>query len=34
VGRAAALVERLRQRGLPLERLARRKAPAGLDIGA
>ena len=32
--RAAALVERLREAGVTLERLARLKAPAGLDIGA
>jgi xanthine dehydrogenase accessory factor len=32
--RAAAIAERLRERGVPLERLARLKAPAGLDIGA
>jgi len=32
--RAAAIVDRLRQRGVPVERLARVKAPAGLDIGA
>ena len=32
--RAAAIVQRLRERGVPLERLARLKAPAGLDIGA
>ena len=32
--RAAAVVESLRQRGVPVERLGRLKAPAGLDIGA
>lgn len=32
--RAAVIVERLKARGLPLERLGRLKAPAGLDIGA
>jgi xanthine dehydrogenase accessory factor len=32
--RATALVERLRQRGVPAERLGRLKAPAGLDLGA
>jgi xanthine dehydrogenase accessory factor len=32
--RAAAIVERLRERGMPVERLGRLKAPAGLDIGA
>ena len=32
--RAAAVVESLRQRGVPAERLGRLKAPAGLDIGA
>jgi xanthine dehydrogenase accessory factor len=32
--RAAAIAGRLRERGVPLERLARLKAPAGLDIGA
>jgi xanthine dehydrogenase accessory factor len=32
--RAAALVERLRQRGVSPERLGRFKAPAGLDLGA
>ena len=32
--RAAAIVERLRQRGVPAERLGRLKAPAGLDLGA
>ncbi|HXU90319.1 MAG TPA: XdhC family protein, partial [Methylomirabilota bacterium] len=32
--RAAAITERLQQRGVPLEHLARLKAPAGLDIGA
>jgi xanthine dehydrogenase accessory factor len=32
--RAAAVVERLRQRGVPQERLGRFKAPAGLDLGA
>jgi xanthine dehydrogenase accessory factor len=32
--RAAAVVENLRQRGVSVERLARLKAPAGLDIGA
>lgn len=32
--RAAAVVERLRRRGVAVERLARLKAPAGLDIGA
>jgi xanthine dehydrogenase accessory factor len=32
--RAAAVVENLRQRGVPVERLGRLKAPAGLDIGA
>ena len=32
--RAAAIVERLREAGVSLERLARLKAPAGLDIGA
>ena len=32
--RAAAVVERLQQRGIPPERLGALKAPAGLDIGA
>ena len=32
--RAAAVMQTLRDRGVPLERLARLKAPAGLDIGA
>jgi xanthine dehydrogenase accessory factor len=32
--RADAIVERLRQRGVPPDGLARVKAPAGLDIGA
>jgi len=32
--RAATIVETLRHRGVPAERLARLKAPAGLDIGA
>jgi xanthine dehydrogenase accessory factor len=32
--RAAAIGQRLQQRGVPLDRLARLKAPAGLDIGA
>ena len=32
--RAAAIVQRLQERGVPHERLARLKAPAGLDIGA
>ncbi|MGH7325489.1 MAG: XdhC family protein [Candidatus Rokuibacteriota bacterium] len=32
--RAAVIVDRLRQRGVPPERLGRLKAPAGLDIGA
>lgn len=32
--RAAAVVERLKQRGLSAERLGALKAPAGLDIGA
>jgi xanthine dehydrogenase accessory factor len=32
--RAASVVERLRQRGIPSERLGRLKAPAGLDLGA
>jgi xanthine dehydrogenase accessory factor len=32
--RAAAIVERLRQRGMPPDRLGRFKAPAGLDLGA
>jgi xanthine dehydrogenase accessory factor len=32
--RAAAVVNRLRQRGVPSERLGRFKAPAGLDLGA
>ena len=32
--RASAIVETLRQRGVPAEQLARLKAPAGLDIGA
>jgi xanthine dehydrogenase accessory factor len=32
--RAAGVVERLRQRGVPAEQLARFKAPAGLDLGA
>src|SRR5437867_5517615 len=32
--RAATVVESLRQRGVPVERLGRLKAPAGLDIGA
>jgi xanthine dehydrogenase accessory factor len=32
--RAAAIVERLRRRGVPADRLGRLKAPAGLDLGA
>jgi len=32
--RAASVVERLRQRGVPSGRLGRFKAPAGLDLGA
>ena len=32
--RAAAILDRLKQRGVPVEHLARMKAPAGLDIGA
>ena len=32
--RATAILERLRQRGVPAERLGRVKAPAGLDLGA
>jgi xanthine dehydrogenase accessory factor len=32
--RAAVMALRLQQRGVPLERLSRLKAPAGLDIGA
>jgi len=32
--RAAVILERLKKRGVPPERLARLKAPAGLDIGA
>jgi xanthine dehydrogenase accessory factor len=32
--RAHAIVDRLRQRGVPAERLERLKAPAGLDLGA
>jgi xanthine dehydrogenase accessory factor len=32
--RAGAIVERLRARGVPAERLGRFKAPAGLDLGA
>jgi xanthine dehydrogenase accessory factor len=32
--RAAAIVERLRERGMPPDRLGRFKAPAGLDLGA
>ncbi|HEU4367526.1 MAG TPA: XdhC family protein [Methylomirabilota bacterium] len=32
--RATAVVERLRRRGVPPERLGRFKAPAGLDLGA
>ena len=32
--RAAAIVETLKRRGVPVERLGRLKAPAGLDIGA
>ena len=32
--RAAVIVESLRRRGVPVERLGRLKAPAGLDIGA
>jgi xanthine dehydrogenase accessory factor len=32
--RAAVILERLKQRGAPPERLGRLKAPAGLDIGA
>ncbi len=32
--RATVIVESLRHRGVPLERLGRLKAPAGLDIGA
>ena len=31
--RAAGVVERLRQRGVPAEQIARFKAPAGLDLG-
>jgi xanthine dehydrogenase accessory factor len=32
--RAGAILERLRQRGVPADRLGRFKAPAGLDLGA
>jgi xanthine dehydrogenase accessory factor len=32
--RASSVVARLRQRGVPVERLGRFKAPAGLDLGA
>ena len=32
--RAAAILEHLRQRGVPSDRLGRFKAPAGLDLGA
>ncbi len=32
--RAAVILERLKQRGVPSERLGRLKAPAGLDLGA
>jgi len=32
--RAMAILERLRKRGVPAERLGRLKAPAGLDLGA
>jgi xanthine dehydrogenase accessory factor len=32
--RAAGVIERLRRRGVPAERLGRFKAPAGLDLGA
>jgi xanthine dehydrogenase accessory factor len=32
--RAAVILERLEQRGVPAERRGRLKAPAGLDIGA
>jgi xanthine dehydrogenase accessory factor len=32
--RAAVIAQRLQERGVPLERLSRLKAPAGLDIGA
>jgi xanthine dehydrogenase accessory factor len=32
--RATAILERLRQRGVPADRLGRLKAPAGLDLGA
>jgi xanthine dehydrogenase accessory factor len=32
--RAAAIVQRLRRRGMPADRLGRFKAPAGLDLGA
>jgi xanthine dehydrogenase accessory factor len=32
--RAGAIVDRLRDRGVPVDRLGRIKAPAGLDIGA
>jgi xanthine dehydrogenase accessory factor len=32
--RATAVVERLRRRGVPADRLGRFKAPAGLDLGA
>ena len=32
--RATTILERLRQRGVPAERLGRVKAPAGLDLGA
>jgi xanthine dehydrogenase accessory factor len=32
--RAGVILERLKQRGVPAERLGRLKAPAGLDIGA
>jgi len=32
--RAAVLVERLKARGVPIDRIAQLKAPAGIDIGA
>ncbi len=32
--RAAAILERLKERGVPSDRLGRLKAPAGIDIGA
>ena len=32
--RAVAILDRLKQRGVPVERLGGLKAPAGLDIGA